>query len=44
MLRMSGIGVAMGNAAPEVQAEAKIVTDTNDQDGIWKALKELAFI
>lgn len=44
MLRMSGIGVAMGNAAPEVQAEAKLVTDTNDQDGIWKALKELAFI
>lgn len=44
MLRMSGIGVAMGNAVPEVQAEAKLVTDTNDQDGIWKALKELAFI
>ena len=43
MLRMSGIGVAMGNAVPEVQAEAKMVTDTNDQDGIWKALKELAF-
>lgn len=44
MLRMSGIGIAMGNAAPDVQAEAKLVTDTNDQDGIWKALKELAFI
>ncbi|MDB7102063.1 MULTISPECIES: Cof-type HAD-IIB family hydrolase [Enterococcus] len=44
MLRMSGIGVAMGNAVPEVQAEAKMVTDTNDQDGIWKALKELALI
>ena len=44
MLRMSGIGVAMGNAMPEVQAEAKLVTDTNNQDGIWKALKELAFI
>ncbi|PQD89590.1 Cof-type HAD-IIB family hydrolase, partial [Enterococcus faecium] len=29
---------------PEVQAEAKMVTDTNDQDGIWKALKELSVI
>lgn len=44
MLRMSGIGVAMGNAAPEVQAEAKMVTDTNDRDGIWKALRELSVI
>lgn len=44
MLRMSGIGIAMGNAVPEVQAEAKMVTDTNDQDGIWKALKELSVI
>ncbi|EOL45466.1 cof-like hydrolase [Enterococcus phoeniculicola] len=41
MLRSSGIGVAMGNAMPEIQAEAKLVTDTNDNDGIWKALKEL---
>ncbi|MGM9903563.1 HAD superfamily hydrolase [Enterococcus sp. 10A9_DIV0425] len=44
MLRMSGVGVAMGNATPDVQAEAKMVTDTNDQDGIWKALKELALV
>lgn len=41
---MSGIGVAMGNAVPEVQAEAKLVTDTNDEDGIWKALKQLSMI
>jgi Cof subfamily protein (haloacid dehalogenase superfamily) len=44
MLRMSGIGVAMGNAVPEVQQEADVVTDTNDQDGIWKTLKEMSFI
>ncbi|KAF1297851.1 HAD family hydrolase [Enterococcus sp. JM4C] len=44
MLRLSGIGVAMGNATPEVQAEAKIVTDTNNNDGIWKALKELKMV
>ncbi|MGC6769841.1 Cof-type HAD-IIB family hydrolase [Enterococcus sp. LJL51] len=44
MLREVGVGVAMGNAQPHVQREAKLVTDTNDQDGIWKALKELNFI
>ncbi|WP_270346050.1 HAD family hydrolase [Enterococcus thailandicus] len=44
MLRESGIGVAMGNASAEVQATANLVTDTNDQDGIWKALKKLAVI
>lgn len=41
MLREVGIGVAMGNALPHIQQEANIVTDTNDRDGIWKALKEL---
>ncbi|WP_348921544.1 Cof-type HAD-IIB family hydrolase [Enterococcus rotai] len=44
MLREAGIGVAMGNALPHIQKEAKIVTDTNDNDGIWKALKELKAI
>lgn len=41
MLREAGIGIAMGNALPHIQKEATFVTDTNDQDGIWKALKEL---
>ncbi|MBL1228650.1 Cof-type HAD-IIB family hydrolase [Enterococcus sp. BWB1-3] len=44
MLREAGIGVAMGNAEAHIQQEAKMVTDTNDQDGIWKALKELKFV
>ncbi|MGM0123061.1 HAD superfamily hydrolase [Enterococcus sp. AZ194] len=44
MLRSFGMGIAMGNAKPEIQAEAKLVTDTNDNDGIWKALKELKVI
>jgi Cof subfamily protein (haloacid dehalogenase superfamily) len=44
MLREAGVGVAMGNAAPHVQKEAKLVTATNDNDGIWKALKELKAI
>ena len=44
MLREAGIGVAMGNAAAHVKQEAKMVTDTNDRDGIWKALKELSIL
>lgn len=44
MLEMAGVGVAMGNAIPEIQQSANMVTNSNDQDGIWKALKELAVI
>lgn len=44
MLRESGLGIAMGNAAPEVQAEANYVTDSNVKDGIWNALKKLDLI
>ena len=39
MLSHAGIGVAMGNASPSIQKVATMVTDTNDNDGIWKALK-----
>lgn len=41
MLEEAGIGVAMGNSTPEVQAHADFVTDTVDNDGIAKALKTL---
>ena len=41
MLSHAGIGVAMGNASPSIQKVATMVTDTNDNDGIWKALKEM---
>lgn len=44
MLQEVGVGVAMGNALPHIQKEANFVTDTNDNDGIWKALKELRVI
>lgn len=44
MLRDAGIGVAMGNASASIQQTANMVTDTNDNDGIWKALKELEAI
>ncbi len=41
MLRMCGIGVAMGNAQPEVKAAADIVIGTNDGDGIAGYIEDL---
>lgn len=41
MLQFSGTGVAMGNAPDHVKKEADIVTDTNDNDGIYKILKQI---
>jgi len=39
MLRFAGIGVAMGNAIPEVQAAADFVTGTREEDGVAQALE-----
>ncbi len=44
MLKEVGIGVAMGNANEDIKQLADFVTDTNDKDGIMKALKELKII
>jgi len=41
MIEYAGCGVAMGNAAPEVLAEADLVTKTNEQDGLAEALLTL---
>lgn len=41
IIREAGIGVAMGNATPELKATADYVTDDIDKDGIWKACKHL---
>lgn len=38
MIRYAGLGVAMGNAVPQVMAEADAVTDRFDQDGVGKAI------
>ena len=40
MLRAAGVGVAMGNAAEEVKACADFVTDTNNNDGVAKAIEK----
>ena len=42
MLQWAGIGIAMGNAAPEVQAAADMVTTTVDEEGIEKAIETLS--
>jgi Cof subfamily protein (haloacid dehalogenase superfamily) len=44
MIREAGIGVAMGNAVSGVKAVAKLVTNSNDEDGIAFALKELGLL
>ena len=38
MVKYAGIGVAMGNAVPELKDVAQYVTSTNDEDGIAEAL------
>ncbi len=40
MLQLCGIGVAMGNALPEVKSVADVVIESNDEDGIARYLKE----
>lgn len=44
MLLAAGVGVAMGNAAPAVQAAADAVTDSNNQDGIARYLEKMQLI
>ena len=39
MLRLCGLGVAMGNAVPAVKAAADLVIGTNDEDGIAQWLE-----
>ena len=39
MLRWAGIGVAMGNALPEVRQSVRYVTAPNDRDGVALAIE-----
>lgn len=41
MLAAAGLGVAMGNAAPEAKAAARLVTGTNQEDGVARTLLRL---
>lgn len=40
MLRLAGLGVAMGNAPETVKTEAKTVTKSNNEHGVAEAIKE----
>lgn len=44
MLKSVGTGIAMGNAAPAVKQAADYVTDSVDDDGVFKALKHFNVI
>jgi Cof subfamily protein (haloacid dehalogenase superfamily) len=41
MFRQSGFSIAMGNASDEVKAQASTVTDSNENDGFAKAVRQL---
>ena len=41
MIAFAGTGIAMGNAPAEVKAVANYITDTNNNDGVSKALKKI---
>lgn len=40
MLKVVGLGVAMGNAVPELKSIADVVTTSNDEDGIVEVIKQ----
>ena len=40
MIKYAGLGVAMGNAIDSVKAVANYITDTNDNDGVAKAVEK----
>lgn len=44
MIKLAGIGVAMGNANKEVKEIANYITDDVDNDGVYKALKHFNLI
>lgn len=44
MLRAAGLGIAMGNAEPAVFAAADFVTESDENDGIYRALVHFGFI
>jgi len=43
MLRWAGIGVAMGNALPEVRESVRHLTASNDRDGVALAIERFVF-
>lgn len=44
MIRQAGIGIAMGNAIPELKEEADYITTSVDDDGILNALRHFGIV
>ncbi|KRM96032.1 HAD superfamily hydrolase [Liquorilactobacillus aquaticus DSM 21051] len=42
MIKFAGIGVAMGNAIPELKKSAQVVTEDNNHDGVARAIEKYA--
>ena len=40
MIKFAGLGVAMGNAFPQVKEAADYITATNDEDGVAKVIEK----
>jgi Cof subfamily protein (haloacid dehalogenase superfamily) len=40
MIEYAGLGIAMGNATEELKKAANYITDTNDSDGVAKAIEK----
>ena len=43
MFKRSGLSIAMGNASPEVQAQASFVTTSNENEGFANAMERFIF-
>lgn len=43
MFAMSGLKIAMGNANEELKKKADYITDTNNQEGVAKALEKIFY-
>jgi hydroxymethylpyrimidine pyrophosphatase-like HAD family hydrolase len=40
MIEYAGLGIAMGNAPDDVKEKANDITLSNDEDGVYHALKK----
>lgn len=40
MIEFAGLGIAMGNANEQVKAIAQDITDTNENNGVAKAIEK----
>lgn len=43
MMKVAGLPIAMGNAKHSVKSVAKYITDTNDDDGVARAIEKFIF-